>query len=224
MRTRIAGFVLFYAVLAQGLSAATNEVARVFDGSGGTSSNLAYFSFIASAQPNPTGLTTNGLNRNLSGFLNAFIMFPGLDNDGDGIVDENDPDDDNDGLTDASELGGGAFLPITGTDMFAFDTDGDGASDGEEACAGTNPLDPLNILQIVSIESSAGEAVVTWKARDGRTYQLLGSTNVSSLISDPSVEGTVTASGGIAPWFQTLVEGTNAPVSTQMFYRVRLVP
>lgn len=223
MRAFRASLLVYFVTLLPAVFA-TNEVARVFDGAGGASSNAVYLSFIAVGQPNPIGLSTNAGRRNHAGFLRAFVMFDGLDNDGDSIVDENDPDDDNDGLSDAAELGGGAFQPVTGTDMFSFDTDGDGASDGSEADAGTNPLDPFNALEIVSIQESAGSFIVTWKARDGRSYQLLGSTNVDSLLANPSVEGTVNAAGGIAPWFETLVDHTNMPGTDQRIYRVRLAP
>ena len=57
-----------------------------------------------------------------------------LDNDFDGIADVDDPDDDNDGLSDAQEL-------IAGTDPFMNDSDGDGRSDGYEV---DNLYDPLN--------------------------------------------------------------------------------
>lgn len=60
-----------------------------------------------------------------------------IDTDGDGLPDVCDPDDDNDGLTDAEEL-------ILGTDPLDPDTDGDGVNDGVEVLAGTDPLDPLD--------------------------------------------------------------------------------
>ncbi len=57
-----------------------------------------------------------------------------FDNDGDGIPDTNDPDDDNDGLTDEEEA-------TLGTDPLNPDTDGDGILDGQETVDDTNPLD-----------------------------------------------------------------------------------
>jgi len=59
------------------------------------------------------------------------------DADMDGIIDIDDADDDNDGLTDAQEL-------INGTDPFMADSDGDGHFDQAELNNGYNPLDRLN--------------------------------------------------------------------------------
>ena len=55
-----------------------------------------------------------------------------VDTDGDALGDACDPDNDNDGLTDAQEL-------VLGTDPLLADTDGDGLSDSSEVSAG----DPL---------------------------------------------------------------------------------
>lgn len=57
-----------------------------------------------------------------------------LDNDGDGISNPNDPDDDNDGLLDTAE-------GSRGTDPLNHDTDRDGVNDGDEVRSGTDPLD-----------------------------------------------------------------------------------
>ena len=55
------------------------------------------------------------------------------DTDSDGVGNNADLDDDNDGLTDADEA-------TYGTDPLNPDTDGDGVSDADEVAAGTNPL------------------------------------------------------------------------------------
>ncbi len=76
---------------------------------------------------------------NVSQVVDKAIRFiPGADNDGDGIPDATDPDDDNDGLSDADELN------LTGTDPLDADSDDDGFSDGAEKAAGSNPLDPFS--------------------------------------------------------------------------------
>ena len=56
-----------------------------------------------------------------------------VNTDGDELPNATDPDDDNDGLTDAEEHGFGTNLLVT-------DTDGDGYSDFEEVEAGSSPL------------------------------------------------------------------------------------
>jgi len=66
----------------------------------------------------------------------AFPLDPNeiSDNDGDGLGDNADTDDDNDGLSDGDEAG-------AGTDPLNADSDNDGVNDGDEVTNGTNPLD-----------------------------------------------------------------------------------
>lgn len=59
------------------------------------------------------------------------LFVPKLDTDGDGSIDEEDVDDDNDGLSDAEEV-------ALGTDPLNPDTDGDGVNDKDDYY----PLDP----------------------------------------------------------------------------------
>ena len=63
------------------------------------------------------------------------------DADADGTPDATDPDDDNDGLTDAVETNTGIFVDATntGSNPFNADTDGDGMNDKAEVDAGRNP-------------------------------------------------------------------------------------
>jgi len=61
-----------------------------------------------------------------------------VDTDSDGIGNNADTDDDNDGLTDTDEIN------VYGTDPLMRDTDGDGLSDGDEIANGLNPLDPTD--------------------------------------------------------------------------------
>ncbi len=61
--------------------------------------------------------------------------FPSCDFDGDGIINELDPDDDNDGVPDEYDVD--PYNPHS-------DSDGDGISDLEETTNGSNPLDPCD--------------------------------------------------------------------------------
>lgn len=200
-----------------------NETARVLDSASGTATNLKLQTIIAAGQPNPVGVTQSAQFRNHSGFLRAFTLFPASDADADGVSDEDDPDDDNDGLSDLGEVTGSNFVPVTVTDLFAPDTDQDGSPDGDEAEAGTNPLDPTNLLAITGIEYVGGTIIVSWKARDGKQYELQAASSVAQLGLAPSVAGAVTAVGGVPPWFETVAAGTNVLSGTNLFYRVRLL-
>jgi len=83
------------------------------------------------------------------GTLNTADAFPydpteTLDSDNDGIGNNADPDDDNDGLTDVQEAG-------LGTNPLKKDTDADGMSDYAETQAGLDPLlnEPAAIINIL---------------------------------------------------------------------------
>ena len=59
-----------------------------------------------------------------------------MDTDRDGIGNNSDPDDDNDGLTDDEEIN------VYQTNPLRADTDGDGLADGAEIANGLDPLNP----------------------------------------------------------------------------------
>ena len=83
---------------------------------------------------NPTKMDTDG--DTYSDFEDLFPLDPKefSDNDKDGIGDNTDEDDDNDGSLDFDEK-------IYGTDPLKPDTDGDGLTDGQEIVLGTDPKD-----------------------------------------------------------------------------------
>jgi len=208
-----------WAALARGQTA---ETARVLDAAGGWATNAAWRSVAAVAQPGPAGLATNAAHVNWSGFMQSFLMFPGRDADADGRPDENDLDDDDDGLADATEIVGSAFMPTTATDPLRRDSDGDGASDGAEAGAGTNPQDPGSDLRISAIQPVGDGATVTWLSRSGYTYDLLAGDTVPSLASNAAVVAQQSASGGTGAWQQTESTATNLAAPSSRFYRVRV--
>ncbi len=69
-----------------------------------------------------------------------------VDTDGDGMYDFQDPDSDGDSLTDDDELN------IYHTDPYDPDSDGDMQSDGAEVAAGTDPNDPLSLIDGIYVE------------------------------------------------------------------------
>jgi hypothetical protein len=192
------------------------------DAAGGVLSNRFFATLSATCQPGPVGHTSSSSNLNYSGFLNTFLLHPGLDNDGDSLPDENDPDDDADGLSDADELSGLAFDPVTGTDAMQADSDGDGVSDGLEAGAGTNPWDPNSLFHITRIHYGFDEDVVFWQSRSGVTYSLLWATNILDFPSGIRTAATVTASDGVGQWLQSETSATNLPVTPRRFYRISI--
>jgi hypothetical protein len=101
------------------------------------------------------------------------------DNDGDGIMDGNDPDDNNDGIPDAwaaqyfgDRLAGG---PLE-------DSDGDGMNNAAEYIAGTDPTRLDSQFLIWDIAYARKDAVVTvdCDGMEGRTYTVWFATNLSA--------------------------------------------
>ena len=105
---------------------------------------------------------------------------PSLDLDSDDIQSFLDPDDDNDGLLDVVESGTGIFVSAldTGTDPLNPDSDGDGASDGDEVAAGSDPNDAGSLPdppQVPALSSTSQWIVILslvvvalWQLRWGR--------------------------------------------------------
>lgn len=58
------------------------------------------------------------------------------------------------------------------TDPNNSDTDNDGISDGHEILAGTDPLDPQDLLLMVELKPQGGNLLVFWDAVAGKNYQL----------------------------------------------------
>ncbi|MFH0878180.1 MAG: hypothetical protein V2A34_00565 [Lentisphaerota bacterium] len=154
-----------------------------------------------------------------SGFANAFVMHPDSDLNGNGIPDENDPDNEGDGLSDEQELAGALFDPPTSTDPNLADSDLDGMSDAQEASAGTDPRDASRYFALLPLSRTGQGMVVPWQARAGRTYEVLFGASVTGLPGATVAD--VTPGGGEGPWQETIGVFTGA-VSGAGFWAVRL--
>ena len=211
--------VLFFLVGSSLWSAATmTNISHVVDGIGSWSSGGSYSNLSAVAQPGGVSVSSAGTMINSAGFLNTFVLNPSLDTDGDGLSNELDSDNDNDGLDDNDELAGSGFNPVTITDVNAVDTDGDGMSDGSEAVAGTDPTDNSASLQIVSIEPSGDDLIIGWQARSGNSYRVGGSFD---LIADPDfnndvVHAVLVTNAAAPPWYVTTNYYRHVGASTNM--------
>jgi hypothetical protein len=194
----------------------------VLDGSGGRSTGGVYTNLSAAGQPGGIAVTSGGPYVNQAGFLNTFFLRPGLDSDHDGLANEADPDNDNDGLADATENAGAAFSPTTVTDLNLPDSDGDGMSDLAESVAGTNPLDLNALLEIVRIQRSAG-AEVAWVARSNKTYRVLYAAAPTQPVTN--LLDTVTATAFAAPpWYVLTNTISDSGAATTRVYAVQALP
>lgn len=191
------------------------EEASVTEGAGGVIGNGQYQSLFTLGQAGPIGESAGGHFRNRAGFYTTFLLSSSLDADTDGIADEDDPDDDNDALGDAAEISGEAFNPRTNTDPLHPDSDGDGAWDGEESVAGTNPLDGGSQLRLTGVHVLGDDAVITWTSREGYTYRVLSADFVSGLSTNFTIVDTITAGVGTGPWAET-VSSSTIPVGSDM--------
>ncbi|MDB6125232.1 MAG: hypothetical protein JWQ71_4225 [Pedosphaera sp.] len=93
------------------------------------------------------------------------------------------------------------------------DNDGDGMTNLQEDIAGTNPLDSTSMLRIVSLAN--GASVLTWTSVSGKSYQVLGTTNLTSAFS--AISSNLTATGATTSY-------TNSPAGTVRYYRIQVVP
>ncbi|MFH0909561.1 MAG: thrombospondin type 3 repeat-containing protein [bacterium] len=204
-------------------AAVTNDISGLSSGGGWTSNGS--FRGMTSIGPGVLAYSfSSPAYISHAGFLNHSILRSDLDHDADSIIDENDPDDDNDGVADSVELAGNLFDPATPTDPFLSDSDGDGMSDISESMAGSNPLDASNYLGLSALGWSNGMVVLSWQGREGRGYEVLTAFSMMDLLSNPTVLGSVTAAGGTGPWQVAQPSYTNTASGPNSFYGVRLTP
>ena len=198
--------ILFFLVGSSLWSAASlTNTTHVVDGMGNWSSGGSYSNLSAVAQPGGVSISSAGTLINSAGFLNTFVLNSSLDTDGDGLSNELDSDNDNDGLDDIDELSGSAFDPATVTDVNNSDTDDDGMVDSAESVAGTDPTDESACLQLVSVAASGDDLILGWQARSGYTYHVRGS---DDLMNDQDFTNIVASSVLVtnvaaSPWYVT---------------------
>ena len=135
-------------------------------------------------------------------------LYPMLDSDDDGLSNQEELTGRNNSLTSADPAG-------NLTNPSIADTDGDGASDGMEALAGTNPNLPQSVFRISGIEENGSTVQITFASVAGRSYQLqikpeigAGWIDSGNPVSASSAERSITVPA----------TGSSA------FYRVRLAP
>ena len=194
------------------------------DAGGGWSENTDFLNRSVIGQPWSTGLGVSSSYRNHSGFLNTFVAHPHRDADVDGIADENDPDDDNDGLEDHLEQAGSLFHPEVPTDPMRADSDGDGHPDGAERVSGTNPTDPYSLFAVTWVRYASNIVTLGWSACGGKTYEVLRAESLEAIREQPVVLERVIAQEGRGPWHEAFVERAYPRDTQNEFYRVKVLP
>jgi len=128
-------------------------------------------------------------------------------------------DSDGDWLTDFEELTGedegastfpGSTYPVSPNGYVssptAFDSDGDGMSDGKEGVAGTNPMNSNDLLRLTKIEHvGTGARKITWSSVSGKEYDVYDTTDIASGFTNVTASG-LTAGGGETSYTSTAGE------------------
>jgi hypothetical protein len=148
------------------------QLALTTSGSRQTSGDLVNVS-AAGQQVNGVGRDSSGFLQNYVGFLSSIVLSPSLDSDQDGVCDENEADNDDDGIEDSIELLGSSFTPAVRTDPNNPDTDGDDMSDGDEIAVDTNPTNAASALSVIGIAHGASGGQVHWKGGSSVTQYLM---------------------------------------------------
>ena len=145
-------------------------------GQGGTRSTSTVYQSFSSIRQDVNVGTSHGTNiTHYGGFMSAFMSAPSLDTDGDGLADEVDPDNDNDGINDEDELSGVSFTPVRATAVNNPDTDADGMNDGDEAVAGNDPTVITSYFGVTNVmQQGAGPTnlIITIPTVYGRQYEI----------------------------------------------------
>ena len=214
---------------ARALAQDYRNLSSVQDGSGTLSTNtvnlggINYTNVSAGGQPGGIFTSTGGTYTNYAGFLQAVdIKRPDL-KDKYGNPYELTPDNDADGLSDVSEILGTNFNPATPTDPNNPDTDGTGVSDCEKAIAGVDPTNPASAFEIISVQRSSSNNVITFAARgDGvKQYKILAADGPYAIPNQ--ILATNSYSGGVAPWYEVTAVYTNSGAASNRSYAVQVM-
>lgn len=124
-------------------------------------------------------------------------------------------DNDRDGIPNASEiaLNLDPDWPLDARQ----DSDGDGQSNRAEWIAGTDPFDSEDSLRIVSFEMSNDELVLLWKSAPGKSYQVLGSTDLTTW-------QILSTEAGTGDEVEFTIPSDDLPNSAPFFVRVAITP
>jgi len=145
-----------------------------------------------------------GLSNEL-GFVRTTTLDPGPDSDGDLLPDAYE-------YTHTNTLA--ALSGLNG-----HDADGDGATDLEEARADTDPLNAMDRLEIVSLETDATTNRVAWTSRPTRLYRLEATNSLADDEAWPDAGPGLLDPPAVSPMTQTVTDVT----ATTQFYRVKAV-
>jgi hypothetical protein len=96
------------------------------------------------------------------------------------------------------------------------DSDGDGVPNWLEVLAGTNPYDAGSFLRITGLVPGSPVEVL-WSSVPGKSYQVLGTTNLAYPASAlPNAFVPADSSSGVTRWFDS------APDATNKYYRIQV--
>lgn len=206
------------------VAAVADNTSRVLSAAGSYTSNTTVH--VSCFGQSSIGTSTAKTMINRGGFLGGAILQPLLDTDSDGLPDELDLDNDNDLLTDLDEITGTPWFPArVTTDLNHPDTDMDGASDNDEAIAGTDPTDATHRLFITAIQTiqPSGSIRIEWDARDGKIYTVYRADSLAALPGTP-IHTATHLNAAAPPFFSGTESFLDIAPGTNAFYRVEVLP
>lgn len=228
----LTALVLLFSTITHSFAAPVSNQVSCAGAAGGWIESKGDGILFAAGQPGGVTVSTHppsGLV-NYAGFLGGYVLAPSVDTDKDGIVDELDLDNDDDGIDDLGEVGGTAFDPETPTNPNDPDTDGDGLTDLQEQQTGTDPTDDEMYLRFTDMREVSGGIELQWLARSNWVYDLYWEDDLGS---SPAFTGLVekihVTSPGVGPWQVTtgvhqLGVSPPPPLPPTAHFRIEVTP